>query len=111
MSDDLGRRGPRVSDDMTVEVAEFVMTSARVEHLVLCDADDQSTGSVSRAQLTLARGSSTYTDRVRLRDILGGSSASLGVRTAAVGENGIAPGVHTVPADPLARPAPFPFSL
>ncbi|WP_371670173.1 hypothetical protein [Streptomyces sp. NBC_00289] len=95
--DDLGGSGPRVSDDMTVEVAASVMASARVEHLLLIDADDQCTGSVSLAQLTEIRDSSRYTDRVRLRDVLGGSFASLGARAVAVSENGRAPGVLPLP--------------
>lgn len=63
--------GPRVRDDMTIEVALSVMAGARVDRLLLCDADDQSTGLVTRAQLAALRDSSTYTDRVRLRDVLG----------------------------------------
>ncbi|WP_443063319.1 CBS domain-containing protein [Streptomyces sp. NBC_00445] len=62
--------GPRVGDDMTVEVALSVMASARVEFLVLCDGDNQYTGSVTRAELVAHRGSSTYTDRIRLQDVL-----------------------------------------
>nr|WP_246886228.1 CBS domain-containing protein [Streptomyces sp. GESEQ-4] len=62
--------GPRVGDDMTVEVALSLMAGARVEFLVLCDGDDQYTGSVTRAELVAHRGSSTYTDRIRLQDVL-----------------------------------------
>ncbi|CAM5546064.1 hypothetical protein [Streptomyces chartreusis] len=62
--------GPRVSDDMTVEVALSVMVSAGVEYLLLCDADDQCTGSITLAELAVHRGSSTYTDQIRLRDVL-----------------------------------------
>ncbi|NUO41674.1 MAG: CBS domain-containing protein [Streptomyces sp.] len=62
--------GPRVRDDMTVEVALSLMTGARVEYLLLCDGDDQCTGSVTRAELAVHRGSATYTDRLRLRDVL-----------------------------------------
>ncbi|WP_374105852.1 hypothetical protein [Streptomyces sp. AC495_CC817] len=65
----------RVGDDMTVEVALSVMAGAGVEHLLLCDGDDESTGRVSRAELVVHRGSSAYTDRVRLRDVLGGPFA------------------------------------
>ncbi|MFE0254363.1 hypothetical protein [Streptomyces sp. NPDC059010] len=61
----------RVRDDMTVEVALSVMAGAGVESLLLCDGDDERTGSVTRAELVVHRGSSAYTDRVRLRDILG----------------------------------------
>ncbi|WP_329336744.1 CBS domain-containing protein [Streptomyces sp. NBC_00663] len=62
--------GPRVRDDMTVEVALSLMTGARVEYLLLCDGDDQCTGSITRAELAVHRGSSRYTDRLRLRDVL-----------------------------------------
>ena len=63
--------GPRVLDDMTVEVALSLMAGAGVEYLVLCDGDDQCTGAVSRAGLTVFRESPAYTDRVRLRDVPG----------------------------------------
>ncbi|MDO0926711.1 CBS domain-containing protein [Streptomyces sp. TG1A-8] len=65
--------GPRVWDDMTVEVALSVMAGAGVEHLVLCDGDDRSTGVVTRARLTALRDSSAYTDRIRLRDVAASS--------------------------------------
>lgn len=68
--DDMEAAGPRVSDDMTVEVALSVMASARVEYLLLCDGDDQRTGSITLAELAVHRGSSTYTDQIRLRDVL-----------------------------------------
>ncbi|MEV7505073.1 CBS domain-containing protein [Streptomyces sp. NPDC093018] len=55
---------------MTVEVALAVMAGARVEHLTVCDGDDESTGSVTRVRLAVLRDSSTYTDRMRLRDVL-----------------------------------------
>ncbi|MFD5946327.1 CBS domain-containing protein [Streptomyces collinus] len=58
-----------IRDDMTVEVALSLMAGARVDHLVLCDGDDQSTGVVTLARLTVLRGVPTYTDRVRLRDV------------------------------------------
>ncbi|MEU2915666.1 CBS domain-containing protein [Streptomyces massasporeus] len=60
---------PRIRDDMTVEVALSLMAGAQVDHLVLCDGDDQSTGLVTLARLTVQRNASTYTDRVRLRDL------------------------------------------
>ncbi|PZT70337.1 CBS domain-containing protein [Streptomyces sp. SW4] len=69
---DSGMCGPRVRDDMTVEVALSLMAGARVDHLVLCDGDDQSTGRVTLARLAALRDSPAYTDRIRLRDILGG---------------------------------------
>lgn len=61
--------GPQVWDDMTVEVALFVMAAARTDHLVICDADGRSTGLVTLARLTALRNGSGYTDRVRLRDV------------------------------------------
>ncbi|MFF1480752.1 CBS domain-containing protein [Streptomyces sp. NPDC058301] len=63
--------GPQVCDDMSVEVALSVMAAARTGRLVVCDQDGQCTGLVTQAQLTTVRDSSAYTDRVRLRDILG----------------------------------------
>lgn len=61
----------QVWDDMSVEVALSVMAAARTGRLVVCDQDGQCTGLVTRTELTVVRGSSAYTDRVRLRDILG----------------------------------------
>lgn len=81
--DDEGGQGPRVCDDMTVEVALAVMASARVDHLTVCDGDDQSTGLVTAVRLAALRGSAAYTDRTRLRDVLDGSSSSYGVRPGA----------------------------
>ncbi|WP_327280983.1 MULTISPECIES: CBS domain-containing protein [unclassified Streptomyces] len=63
--------GPQVCDDMTVEVALAVMASARADHLLVCDEDGLCTGLVTRAQLTTVRDSAAYTDRTRLRDVLG----------------------------------------
>jgi CBS domain-containing protein len=91
--DAMDASGPRVGDDMTVEVALSVMAGARVEHLVLCDGDDQSTGSVTLAELVAHRGSSTYTDRTRLRDVLDGPFTSPVPRRTAAGEHGRIPGV------------------
>ncbi|MFE9875489.1 hypothetical protein [Streptomyces sp. NPDC005784] len=62
--------GLRVRGDMTVEVALSVMAGARVGFLLVCDADDQCTGSVTEAQLLVVRDGSAYTDRVRVRDVL-----------------------------------------
>ncbi|MFE9645092.1 hypothetical protein ACFYO0_13455 [Streptomyces sp. NPDC006365] len=67
----VGVSGLRVPDDMTVEVALSVMAGAHVEHLLLCDKDEQFTSSITRAQLAVVRDSSAYTDRIRLRDLLG----------------------------------------
>ncbi|MGW5868202.1 CBS domain-containing protein [Streptomyces sp. NPDC055239] len=63
--------GPQVCDDMSVEVALSVMTAARTGRLVVCDQDGQRTGLVTRSELTAVRDGSAYTDRVRLRDIIG----------------------------------------
>ncbi|MFD8233348.1 CBS domain-containing protein [Streptomyces sp. NPDC059696] len=60
---------PLIRDDMTVEVALSLMAGAQVDHLVLCDGDDQSTGLVTLARLTALRNNPAYTDRVRLRDV------------------------------------------
>ncbi|MET7695758.1 CBS domain-containing protein [Streptomyces sp. NPDC005483] len=69
---DLDREGagPRVCDDMTVEVALSLMAGARVDHLVLCDGDEQRTGLVTLAGLAGLRDSAAYTDRLQLRDVL-----------------------------------------
>ncbi|MGW7098268.1 CBS domain-containing protein [Streptomyces sp. NPDC054838] len=63
--------GPQVCDDMTVEVALSVMASARAGHLLVCDEDGLCTGLVTQARLATVRDSDAYTDRVRLRDVLG----------------------------------------
>ncbi|MEU3062781.1 CBS domain-containing protein [Streptomyces subrutilus] len=63
--------GPQVCDDMTVEVALAVMASARADHLLVCDEDGLCTGLVSQSQLAAIRDSAAYTDRVRLRAVLG----------------------------------------
>jgi CBS domain-containing protein len=52
-------------------VALAVMAAARTGRLVVCDLDGQCTGLVTRTELTAVRDNSAYTDRVRLRDILG----------------------------------------
>lgn len=67
--------GPRVGVDMTVEVALFVMSGALAGHLFLCDEDDQCTGVVTRAQLAAVRDSPSYTDLIRLRDVIDASEA------------------------------------
>jgi CBS domain-containing protein len=96
VADDRDTSGPRVRDDMTVEVALSLMAGARVDHLVLCDGDDQSTGLITLARLAVLRGSPTYTDRIRLRDILDGPFTAPGARPGAVGEHGRTPGVLTL---------------
>ncbi|MFF4298654.1 CBS domain-containing protein [Streptomyces vinaceus] len=74
--EDADQACPQVGDDMTVEVALSVMASARAGHLLVCDEDGLCTGLVTPAQLAAARGSDAYTDRVRLRDILGDRGAT-----------------------------------
>ena len=88
--------GPRVCDDMTVEVALSLMAGARVDHLVLCDGDEQSTGLITRARLAVLRDSPTYTDRLRLRDVLDGPFTSPGTLPGALGGRGRTPGVLTL---------------
>ncbi|GAA3197301.1 CBS domain-containing protein [Streptomyces virens] len=80
VADATGTPGPRVRDDMTVEVALSLMAGARVDHLVLCDGDDQGTGLITLARLAVLRDSPAYTDRIRLRDVP--DSAPVTVRTA-----------------------------
>ncbi|MFI2285840.1 CBS domain-containing protein [Streptomyces niveus] len=70
-ADAMDTGGPQVCDDMTVEVALSVMAGARTGHLLVCDNDGLCTGLLTQAQLTAARDSSAYTDRIQLRDILG----------------------------------------
>ncbi|PZH02418.1 hypothetical protein C1I97_21325, partial [Streptomyces sp. NTH33] len=86
--DDIEAYGPRVCDDMTVEVALAVMAGARVEYLTVCDGDDQSTDLITLVRLAVLRDSPVYTDRIRLRDILDGSLPSPGARPGGVGEYG-----------------------
>ncbi|MGX1274366.1 CBS domain-containing protein [Streptomyces phaeoluteigriseus] len=79
---------PRVWDDMSVEVALAVMAAARTGRLVVCDQDGQVTGLVIRTELTAVRDGSAYTDRVRLRDILGDHrSLTSPVKTVAEAEH------------------------
>ncbi|MET9731939.1 CBS domain-containing protein [Streptomyces sp. NPDC006458] len=96
--DDIEAHGPRVSDDMTVEVALAVMAGARVEYLTVCDGDDQSTGQITLVRLAVLRDSSTYTDRIRLRDVLDGTMFSPGARPGGAGEYGRVPGVRALSA-------------
>ncbi|MFH8555783.1 MULTISPECIES: CBS domain-containing protein [Streptomyces] len=70
VADTMDTAGPQVCDDMTIEVALAVMTSARTEHLLVCDNDGLCTQLVTQAQLAAVRDSPAYTDRVQLRDIL-----------------------------------------
>ncbi|MEU9796823.1 CBS domain-containing protein [Streptomyces sparsogenes] len=97
---------------MTVEVALSLMAGARVDHLVLCDGDDQSTGLITLARLAVLRDSPTYTDRIRLRDVLDGPFTPPGSWPDAVREHGRAPGrPHPRPLIHLARSARSPSSL
>jgi predicted transcriptional regulator len=61
--------GPRVCDDMSVEVALALMAAAHTGRLVVCDQDDQPIGLVTRTDLTTVRDSGARTDRVRLSDL------------------------------------------
>ncbi|PWI16892.1 hypothetical protein DI272_24030 [Streptomyces sp. Act143] len=85
--------GPRVCDDMTVEVALAVMASARVEYLTVCDGDNRSTALITLLRLADLRESDTYTDRIRLRDVLAETLPLPGGRSGGVGEYGRVPGV------------------
>ncbi|MFI8517637.1 CBS domain-containing protein [Streptomyces sp. NPDC085481] len=67
----MGAPGPQVCDDMTVEVALSVMASARTGYLLVCDNDGLCAGLVTQARLAAFRDGDAYTDRVRLRDVLG----------------------------------------
>ncbi|MBD0740870.1 CBS domain-containing protein [Streptomyces sp. CBMA152] len=83
MAEVIDAAGPQVSDDMSVEVALAVLAAARTGRLVVCDQDGQCTGLVTQADLAAVRDSSGYTDRVRLRDILGGHGSAAPVTTSA----------------------------
>lgn len=71
VDDAMEAAGPQVCDDMTVEVAMAVMASARADHLLVCDEDGLCTGLVTRSRLAAVRDSAAYTDRLRLRAVLG----------------------------------------
>ncbi|WLQ64184.1 hypothetical protein OG279_11930 [Streptomyces sp. NBC_01201] len=100
----------QVCDDMTIEVALSLMAGARTGRLAVCDNDGLCTHLVTQLQLTAVRDSPAYTDRLQLRDVLGGGGpftapvtttaeaedASPGRRLAAlpaVGDRAGAPGV------------------
>ncbi|MET8561731.1 CBS domain-containing protein [Streptomyces flaveolus] len=93
LAEDPEGHGPRVSDDMTVEVALAVMAGARVDYLTVCDGDERCTGLITLARLAVLRGSPAYTDRIRLRDVLDGPPPSPGARPGGVGGYGRVPGV------------------
>ncbi|MFJ9077479.1 hypothetical protein ACIRO3_19890 [Streptomyces sp. NPDC102278] len=65
----MGDLGPRVGDDMPVDVARSVLISARAQHLVLQDDEGRCSGLVTRAQLDAHRGGCRGADPTRLRDI------------------------------------------
>ncbi|MGW0087008.1 CBS domain-containing protein [Streptomyces sp. NPDC003393] len=94
--DDIEGHGPRVCDDMTVEVALAVMAGARVEYLTVCDGDDQGTGLITLVRLAALRDSSVYTDRLRLRDVVDGSPSSPDARPGGIGEYGRVPSALTL---------------
>ncbi|OKK16091.1 hypothetical protein AMK16_25560 [Streptomyces sp. CB00455] len=71
VDDAMEAAGPQVCDDMTVEVALSVMASARAGHLLVCDEDGLCTGLVTQTRLVAVRDSEAYSDRIRLRDVLG----------------------------------------
>ncbi|MER6333756.1 CBS domain-containing protein [Streptomyces sp. NPDC001034] len=91
--DGIEGHGPRVCDDMTVEVALAVMAGARVEYLTVCDGDDQSTGSITKGRLAVLRDSTAYTDRIRLRDVLAEALPSPGTHAEGAGGYGRLPDV------------------
>lgn len=71
VDDAMEAAGPQVCDDMTVEVALAVSASSRTDHLLVCDEDGLCTGLITRERLSAIRDSAAYTDRLRLRDVLG----------------------------------------
>lgn len=75
--------GPHARDDMTVEVALFVMAGDRADHLCLY-GDDQCRALVTRAQPVAVRDSPSSTDRVRLRDVIGADDTFSAPLTAPV---------------------------
>ncbi|MGW5674688.1 CBS domain-containing protein [Streptomyces sp. NPDC003860] len=99
VTDAVNTAGPRVCDDMTVEVALAVMAGAGTRHLLVCDNDDHCTGLVTRAQLTTVRSSPAYTDQLQLRDLSGPQ------RTVHLGQN-FAPGRAPRPHESVAPPVP-----
>ncbi|MFD5146807.1 CBS domain-containing protein [Streptomyces sp. NPDC058401] len=71
VEDGMEAAGPQVCDDMTVEVALAVAAGSRTDHLLVCDEDGLCTGLITRERLSAIRDSAAYTDRLRLRDVLG----------------------------------------
>ncbi|MGK5637724.1 CBS domain-containing protein [Streptomyces sp. URMC 126] len=81
---------------MTVEVALSLMAGARVDHLVVCDGDDQDTGLITLARLAALRDGPAYSDRIRLRDIPDGPFTPPGTRPGTPGEHGRTPDLLTL---------------
>ncbi|MGW1771141.1 CBS domain-containing protein [Streptomyces sp. NPDC002104] len=75
VEDAMEAASPQVGDDMTVEVALAVLAGSRADHLLVCDEDGLCTGLLTRAELTAVRESAAYTDRLRVRDVLGDRGA------------------------------------
>nr|WP_030771897.1 CBS domain-containing protein [Streptomyces sp. NRRL F-2664] len=71
VGDAMEAAGPQLGDDMTIEVALAVMAGARAGHLLVRDEDGLCTGLITQGRLAAVRDSAAYTDRVRLRDVLG----------------------------------------
>ncbi|MCY0922923.1 MULTISPECIES: CBS domain-containing protein [unclassified Streptomyces] len=92
----------QVGDDMTVEVALYVMASARASHLLVHDEDGHRTGMVTRTRLTAFRDSPAYTDLVRLRDIPGDRGPLTSQPVAARPEPEYAPRRHRLDVLPVA---------
>ncbi|MER5777040.1 hypothetical protein ABT144_22630 [Streptomyces sp. NPDC002039] len=92
----------QVCDDMTVEVALYVMASARTSHLLVRDEDGHRTGIVTRPGLTAFRDGPAYTDRVRLRDIPVDRGALTSPPVATLPEPVYAPRHRRLDALPLA---------
>ncbi|MFJ6794969.1 hypothetical protein [Streptomyces sp. NPDC091268] len=94
--------GPQVDDDMTVEVALSVLAGARSAHLLICDEDGQVTRVVTQAELAAVRDGDAYTDRVRLRDVLGEGGPLAGAQGGASGPAGSAASAGYLPVLALA---------
>lgn len=77
--------GPQECDDMSVETAPAVMAAARVGRPVVRDRDGRCTGLVAQAEFAAVRDRSAYTDRVRLRDLLGDRGSFTSPVTGAAG--------------------------
>ncbi|MCF2529693.1 hypothetical protein [Yinghuangia soli] len=95
---------------MTVEVALAVLSGAQAERLLVCDEDDQCSDLVTRKQLAAVRESPSYTDHLRLRDVIdvdgpfAGAATMAGTRQAACCDSSdqrCAPAVGHDDADPL----------